>query len=97
MIFVVTNGIPSEGEFLMVGSGQLGEQPTTTNAALPSSTVLAVVTPSESTSEAASGSGSGSGTGSSASNSGNGAAGLSVTLSTLGLGVVGAALGALLL
>jgi hypothetical protein len=97
MIFVVTNGIPSEGEFLMVGSGQLGEQPTTTNAALPSSTVLAVVTPSESTSEASSGSGSGSGTGSSASNSGNGAAGLSVTLSTLGLGVVGAAIGALLL
>ena len=100
MIFVVTNGIPSEGEFLMVGSGQIGEQPTTTNAALPSSTVLAVVTPSESTSEAASGgsgSGSGSGTGSSASNSGNGAAGLSVTLSTLGLGVVGAAVGALLL
>jgi hypothetical protein len=97
MIFVVTNGIPSEGEFLMVGSGQLGEQPTTTNAALPSSTVLAVETPSESTTEASSGSGSGSGTGSSASNSGNGAAGLSVTLSTLGLGVVGAAVGALLL
>jgi hypothetical protein len=97
MIFVVTNGIPSEGEFLMVGSGQLGEQPTTTNAALPSSTVLAVETPSESTSEASSGSGSGTGTGSSASNSGNGAAGLSVTLSTLGLGVVGAAVGALLL
>jgi hypothetical protein len=99
MIFVVTNGIPSEGEFLMVGSGQLGEQPTTTNAALPSSTVLAVEPSSQPSGETStgSGSGSGSGTGSSASNSGNGASGLSVTLSTLGLGVVGAAVGALLL
>ncbi|ORY35349.1 glyoxal oxidase N-terminus-domain-containing protein [Naematelia encephala] len=39
MLFVVVNGVPSEGEFLMVGSGQLGTQPTTTNAALPSSIV----------------------------------------------------------
>ncbi|WWD18903.1 hypothetical protein CI109_103359 [Kwoniella shandongensis] len=42
MLFVVVNGVPAEAEFVMVGSGQLGTQPTATNDALPSSTVLAV-------------------------------------------------------
>ncbi|KAK8854946.1 hypothetical protein IAR55_003685 [Kwoniella newhampshirensis] len=42
MLFVVVNGVPAEGEFVMIGTGQLGTQPTTTNAALPSNTVLAV-------------------------------------------------------
>jgi len=98
MIFVVVNGVPSEGEFLMVGSGQLGEQPTAANAALPSSTVLAVEPSTEPSSDAANGgsTGSGSGTGSSASNS-NGASTLGLTLSTMGLGVVGVVAGALLL
>jgi hypothetical protein len=42
MFFVLVNGIPSEAEFVMIGSGQLGTQPTTTNAPLPSSQVKAV-------------------------------------------------------
>ena len=42
MIFLVVNGVPSVGEFVMVGSGQLGDQPTTTNPSLPSSQVVAV-------------------------------------------------------
>jgi hypothetical protein len=99
MIFVVVNGVPSEGEFLMVGNGQLGVQPTAANAALPSSTVLAVEPSVEPSSDAATGStgstGSGS-SGSSASNS-NGASTLGLTLSTMGLGVVGVVAGALLL
>jgi hypothetical protein len=50
MVFLVVNGVPSEGEFVMVGSGQLGEQPTSANSALPSSQVVAV-TPTETASE----------------------------------------------
>lgn len=96
MIFVVVNGVPSDGEFLMVGSGQLGAQPTTTNAALPSSTVLAVqesAQPSES-----SGSGSGdSGSDSAESSRGNGATSALAISSTMGVGLVGAFVGALML
>lgn len=47
MIFLVINGVPSEGEFVMVGSGQLGTQPTQANADLPPTQVIAV-TPTES-------------------------------------------------
>jgi hypothetical protein len=91
MIFVVVNGVPSEGEFLMVGSGQLGDQPTATNAALPSSTVLAVETSAEPSSGSSKDQ-----SGSSGSSKGNGASGLALTLSTIGLGLVGTAFAVLL-
>ena len=35
MLFVVVNGIPSVGVQVMVGSGQIGTQPTAAVAALP--------------------------------------------------------------
>jgi len=38
--FVVVNGIPSIGEMVMVGNGQLGAQPTTDNAKLPTTSVI---------------------------------------------------------
>ncbi|GAA6042384.1 hypothetical protein JCM8097_004488 [Rhodosporidiobolus ruineniae] len=37
MLFIVVNGVPSNGTTLMVGSGQLGTQPTKSLAALPPS------------------------------------------------------------
>ncbi|KAL7423524.1 hypothetical protein Q5752_001104 [Cryptotrichosporon argae] len=71
MFFIVINGVPSEAEFVMVGSGELGTQPTAANAALPSNTVLTVTSTSpsagtSSTSGTDSSSGSGSGSTSSA-------------------------------
>lgn len=42
LFFVVQNGIPSDGEFVMIGSGQIETQPTATNEPLPSSTVIEV-------------------------------------------------------
>ena len=55
MIFVVINGVPSVAEFVMVGSGQLGTQPTTTNAPLPSSQILQAKINTTSSSTSASG------------------------------------------
>ncbi|KAL1408773.1 hypothetical protein Q8F55_005586 [Vanrija albida] len=40
LIFVVQNGVPSEGEFVMIGTGELGTQPTAANQELPASTVI---------------------------------------------------------
>lgn len=40
-IHLVVNGVPSIGKEVMIGSGQIGTQPTTTQQALPSATVLA--------------------------------------------------------
>ncbi|BGP44159.1 hypothetical protein JCM10449v2_008223 [Rhodotorula kratochvilovae] len=37
MLFVVVDGVPSIGKFVMVGSGQLGEQPTSAASVLPAS------------------------------------------------------------
>lgn len=45
LFFVVVNGVPSEGEFVMVGTGQLGTQPTSDNAPLPASTVIPIPEP----------------------------------------------------
>jgi len=45
MIFLVINGVPSEGEMVMVGNGVLGTQPTTTNAVLPNSNIKTVTPP----------------------------------------------------
>lgn len=39
MMFLVVNGVPSMGQFIMVGNGQMGEQPTAANAALPASSI----------------------------------------------------------
>ncbi len=50
MFFVLVNGVPSEAEFVMVGSGQLGTQPTSTNSPLPSSQVKTVAPSSTSAS-----------------------------------------------
>lgn len=50
LFFVVQNGIPSDGEFVMVGTGSIGTQPTATNAALPASTVIEVPVVESSTS-----------------------------------------------
>lgn len=38
LLFVVVNGIPSTGVFVMVGTGTLGKQPTKPKQALPAST-----------------------------------------------------------
>lgn len=46
MFFVVVNGVPSEGEFVMVGSGQLGTQPIGEKVALPASNVIRPPEPS---------------------------------------------------
>ena len=35
--FVVVDGVPSIGQFVVVGSGQLGEQPTSAASVLPAS------------------------------------------------------------
>ncbi|WVW85784.1 hypothetical protein I302_107822 [Kwoniella bestiolae CBS 10118] len=55
MFFVVVNGVPSQGEFIMVGSGKLETQTTQANEDLPSSTVIALVTPSSTESASQSG------------------------------------------
>jgi len=49
-LFLVINGVPSEGEMVMIGSGTLGTQPTTTNAVLPNSQIKTVTPTSSSTS-----------------------------------------------
>lgn len=49
MLFVVTNGVPSQGEFVMVGSGSLGDQTVKANAPLPSATVIEVPEPTSTT------------------------------------------------
>ncbi|KAK6910659.1 glyoxal oxidase [Kwoniella mangroviensis CBS 10435] len=46
MFFVVVNGVPSQGEFIMVGSGKLETQTTQANEDLPTSTIIALTTPS---------------------------------------------------
>lgn len=64
MIFYVVNGVPSEGEFVMVGNGQMGTQPTQAAVALPSSTVIQPPPPSSSSnSDSAQGAQNGSNTG----------------------------------
>ncbi|CDO76962.1 Copper radical oxidase [Trametes cinnabarina] len=40
LLFVVVNGVPSVGVQVMVGSGQIEEQPTTQNVELPAATVI---------------------------------------------------------
>lgn len=47
-IFVIVNGVPSVGVQVMIGSGKLGVQPTSSIGDLPSSSIGAVVGNSES-------------------------------------------------
>lgn len=42
LIFVVVNGVPSVGKMIMIGNGQIGEQPTLEAAALAPSQILAL-------------------------------------------------------
>jgi hypothetical protein len=58
MMFLVVEGVPSMGQWVMVGNGQLGTQTTQSNAALPSNQVKAIqnTTSSPSGSTGASGS-----------------------------------------
>jgi hypothetical protein len=87
-VFLVVNGVPSTGKYIMVGNGQLGTQPTSADAALPSSTVIAV--PEASASGNSSGGGSNSGTGSQQGATRTGAAQRLAPVQ-LGAGVMGAA------
>jgi hypothetical protein len=82
MMFLVVEGVPSIGQWVMVGNGKLGTQTTQSNAALPSNQVKAI---QNTTSPSGSSSGSSSGSaGSSASGSTTkSAAGLSVSPVTL--------------
>ena len=41
VLFVVVNGVPSVGVQVMVGSGQIGEQPTNAAVALPDANIIA--------------------------------------------------------
>ncbi|TYJ51663.1 hypothetical protein B9479_007751 [Cryptococcus floricola] len=98
MIFIVVDGVPSVGEFLMVGNGQLGDQTTSTNAALPSSTVLAVSASASASASATDADSSASATGGTSNHSTSGA---SVCVRGVALGVLGSvgvgALGGLVL
>ena len=53
MIFLVVQGVASEGEFVMIGNGQLGQQPTCDNQELPVSSVLQAQTATNTSSESA--------------------------------------------
>ncbi|KDQ12600.1 hypothetical protein BOTBODRAFT_176282 [Botryobasidium botryosum FD-172 SS1] len=46
MIFVVVNGVPSVGQFIMLGTGQLGTQPTLSPQALPVASLATNPSPS---------------------------------------------------
>lgn len=50
LIFLVVQGVPSQGKMIMVGNGQMGTQPTSTDPTLPTSTVIAKVVESSTTS-----------------------------------------------
>ena len=57
MMFLVINGVPSMGEFIMVGSGELGNQTTSPNADLPASNITQLVVPQNTTNSSAGNSG----------------------------------------
>ena len=79
----------------MVGNGQIGTQPTSTDVALPSSTVLAIKESAEPSTSSSTGHGSG-GSGSSSANNNNGASSLGLSM-TMSAGIVGVVVGALML
>jgi hypothetical protein len=45
LAFVVVNGVPSQGEMVMIGNGKLGTQPTSANAELPGSQTVPLPQP----------------------------------------------------
>lgn len=76
LLFVVVNGIPSNGTMVQVGNGQIGTQPTSTASVLPANVQLS----SASGTSGGSGSGSGSGSGG---KSGSGAASLTSAIASV--------------
>ncbi len=54
MLFLVVDGVPSEGVFVMVGNGKIGTQPTQAAISLPASSVYVAPTTSSSSSGAGS-------------------------------------------
>ncbi|GAA6021883.1 hypothetical protein JCM10207_004532 [Rhodosporidiobolus poonsookiae] len=84
LIFVVVDGVPSKGQWLTVGTGQLGDQPVTAAADLPGTVPKSVL--SESTTDASTSSG---GSSSGSSNNDNAAGALRVA----GAGVAAVAAG----
>ncbi|KIK64004.1 hypothetical protein GYMLUDRAFT_40223 [Collybiopsis luxurians FD-317 M1] len=91
MVFVVVNGIPSNGTFVIVGSGNVETQPTQAASVLPASVRL----------DSASGSADGSTTGDGNSNAQSSSGGVSHTATVVGsivaaivvLGIIGAIIG----
>lgn len=73
MVFLVVNGVPSNGQHVMIGTGQLGDQMVMASTSLPPSQDAPVTRSSNSTSK--------SGSGSSTHTSSSGAASLSANLS----------------
>lgn len=55
-VFLVVNGVPSQGKYIMVGNGQLGTQPTADDPELPESSVKEVEQQNATPSSAGSGS-----------------------------------------
>ncbi|WWD22747.1 hypothetical protein CI109_107240 [Kwoniella shandongensis] len=53
MIFLVVDGVPSEGKMIMIGSGQIGTQPISAAAVLPESVVVTSDSSSSSSSSSA--------------------------------------------
>ncbi|ORX38711.1 putative glyoxal oxidase precursor [Kockovaella imperatae] len=89
MMFLVVNGVPSMANWIMVGNGQLGDQPTSPNADLPASSYVALNTSS-------SGGSSGSGSDSSGSRNKDGGAMAFAKASPVSVGLLVAAVGSLL-
>lgn len=78
LIFLVVDGVPSEGQYVMIGSGAIGDQPISTATSLPTSSVY---TPPTTSTEATP-----SATSVSQQNSKTGAAGLRVPLPSSAMG-----------
>jgi len=87
MVFVVVNGIPSNGTFVIVGSGSVETQPTQPASVLPSSVRL----------NSASGSATGTGTATSSTDHSSGSSKVAIIASVVGaivvLGIIGALIG----
>lgn len=54
MMFLVVDGVPSEGVFVMIGNGQIGTQPTQAAVSLPASSVYVAPTTSSSSASSSS-------------------------------------------
>jgi len=94
LVFLVTDGVPSMGQMVMIGNGQIGTQPTSNAQKLPASSGLASTNPPK-TSGSGNGNGNGNGGGNGkGGNSGSGAAG---KFGGIVLGMMGIVLGGLMM